>query len=223
MKKENFMNYSVYSRIFEAVYYFLMMNIYFAVTNILFLIVVGFVSFNSNHILIYALSLIPTGPALVALISCLNKYHKEKDLNVTKDFFTYYIQSFKKTITVWLFSLIILTIVILDYFFLMKTKYVIIFTPILFIIFNIVLSTAINYFTFLVKNRQSSIKDILRISFFFTFKKFYIGFVNNIVVLSILFITILKPLLSVIFLASIFVYLIYINNNNLYKTPIKEK
>ncbi|MBU3099337.1 MULTISPECIES: DUF624 domain-containing protein [Clostridium] len=223
MKKENFMNYSVYSRIFEAVYYFLMMNIYFAVTNVLFLIVVGFVSFNSNHILIYALSLIPTGPALVALISCLNKYHKEKDLNVTKDYFSYYIQSFKKTITVWLFSLIILTIVILDYFFLMKTKYVSIFTPILFIIFNIVLSTTINYFTFLVKNRHSSIKDILRISFFFTFKKFYIGFVNNIVVLSILFITILKPLLSVIFLVSIFVYLIYINNNNLYKTPIKEK
>ena len=132
------MNYNIYAKIFEAIYYFLMMNIYFALTNILFLIVIGFVSFSRYHILIYALSLVPTGPALVALMSCLNKYHKEKDLNVTKDFFTYYVQYFKKTITVWSLSLIILNIVILDYFFLMETKYVIIFTPILFIIFNIV-------------------------------------------------------------------------------------
>lgn len=222
MNKENFMNNSIYSKIFDAIYYFFMMNIHFAITNLLLLIVIGTVSFNSYNILIYVFSLIPTGPALVALISCLNKYHKEKDLNVTKDFFTFYTHFFKRAITVWLFSLIILTIIILDYIFVMKTKYIIVFTPILFIIFNIVLTTTINYFTFLVKNNHSSFKDILRISFFFTFKKFYIGFVNNIVVLSILFITILKPVFSAIFLVSIFVYLIYINNNNLYKTSLNK-
>lgn len=218
MNKEDFIKDNVYSKIFNCIYYFLMMNIYFGITNLLLLIVIRFFTFDGQHILVYAFSLIPTAPAFVALTSCLNKYYREKDLDITRDFFGSYKYFFKKSMVVWLFSLTILTIIALDYFFLMKTKYIVVFTPILFLTFYIVLITNINYSCFLVKNREASIKDLLRISVFYTFKKFYLGIVNLIVILSLFFITVLKPVLGMLCLQSIFAYLIYLNNNHLHKT-----
>jgi len=217
LRTKSFINNNVYATVFNVIYYFFMMNIYFGITNILFLIVVGTVPFDSEYIFIYAFSLIPTGPSFAALLSCLNKYHKEKELNITRDFFTSYRYFLKKTITVWLMSLIILTNIIYGYLFLLKTQYVVVFTPVIFLSFYIVLTTTINYFTFLVKNADSAINELLIISFFFTFKKFYIGILNIFIILSLFFTIILTTLSTIFFLSSILMYLLYLNNNYLYK------
>lgn len=218
MIKEDFIQNNVCFNIFNTIYYFLMMNIYFGLTNALFLITVVTFTFKIQNVLIFAIALIPTGPSISALIYCLNKYNKEKLLNISSDFFTGYKVFFKKAISVWLVSLLLITILIIDLLFFMKTQYIGMFAPIIFIAFYVVLITAINYFYYLVKNENSSIKDLLKISFYFSLRKFYFGIVNLIIVLSLFFITPLMPVFAIVILPSIFIYLIYTNNTYLYKS-----
>lgn len=91
-------------------------NIYFALCNIPFLFIL--LSFTgevtTEYWVLFILFSLPIGPAYTALLSVMGKLVREKDINLTRDYFKAYKTNFFQALFLWALQIIILTVLIID-------------------------------------------------------------------------------------------------------------
>ncbi|MDP4179258.1 MAG: DUF624 domain-containing protein [Bacillota bacterium] len=203
-------------------------NIYFALCNlpliyILFLIPSAGSDFTNNfvsYIPIMFLCLIPIGPSITALLSVMGKLVREKDINLTKDYFKAYKANFKQSTLLWIFTLIVIVILSVDlYYFRTHSSNVVIRYLFLILIFIVIIMTL---YTFPILSRfYMKSKDVIRLSYYYAIAKFKTTFVNILCVLFC-FIAITKMRFFILFISTGICYLIMLNENKLLK-EIEEK
>lgn len=206
------------------IWWFLLGSFYFALTNILFI----FVCFITNALgmslfnLITVISLIPTGPALVALFSVMGKLVRENDVNMTKDFFKAYRKNFSEALFYWISFLIILVIIYSDIIYINKNvqfmtfKFIIISVKFILIAVACILISTIFYILPIVSRFYFAKKDVIKISFYYTLKKIHITILNwsYLIILLYLSIKLSGPIL-LFFFWSVLCYLIMFNEKSI--------
>lgn len=200
-------------KISNYIWCFLLANLYFGIVNIPFVLVAlgesmeGTFEFN----LIMIIALIPVGPALTALLSVMGKLVREKDINVTKDFFSAYKRSFFESVFYWSLLLVILSIIYIDIS-LLNNRVGIHFIKYILIALGILIISMAFYILPIVSRFYFKIKDVFRLSLYYLVKKFYLTIFNWIYLVGFFIIYLKVP--SVILLLSgwsVFAYLIMFN------------
>lgn len=161
------------------IFWFLVGSLYFGLCSILFLFVFLTPQENpdSSILFILMISLIPTGPAITALMSVMGKLVREKDARLTRDYFKAYKQGFKQSMVIWLLELGTLSILMIDIMFFKKQSYGIFVIPIMYVIAIVILVMGLYAFP-LISRFKLRIKDIIRLSFYYSIVKFKVTFLN---------------------------------------------
>jgi uncharacterized membrane protein YesL len=195
------------------IYWLIMTNIYFIVCNVLFLFFFMTLEPTFSNITIYFLALIPTGPAISALFYSIGKLIREKDLSPLRDFFHGYKINFKDTMKFWLPLLLVLYILFVDlqYFNSNATTT----NTILSVVFSIamIVMTILVMYAFLINAGFTfRLKDIWKLSVYYSFKKLKITFGNMGIVIILFFLSSLVSDFLIVFAASLVCYLFMLNS-----------
>lgn len=195
------------------VYWLMILNFYFILTNIVFLFFFLALEPSFSNIILYFLALIPTGPSISALYYATAKLVKEKEISPTKDFFYGYKINFKDTLKLWLPALLVLLIIIVDlqYFYAKATTFNQVLAGIFFVALVIILILLLYVFPI---NAQFKfrIRDIYRLSVYYVFKTIRVTTGNIAILFLTAFIMFMTSDFIILFMASLVCYLLTLNN-----------
>ncbi|MBM7654325.1 DUF624 domain-containing protein [Neobacillus cucumis] len=201
-----------YAAIFNYGYWFLILNLYFSIANIPFILALSTLQFVPSNMIYYFITLIPMGPALAALIASLNKIVVEKDISVTKDFWKFYKGSFPTSILLWTITLALLFILMMDIVVFMDKSLFAIVSPFFIILSILLLNIAICGLVILTKTKHK-LKTLIILSFYYSIKKFYLTFLNMVLACFFIFILLVKPVFAFMVLPSLIFFLIVRNSS----------
>ncbi|MGQ4664809.1 DUF624 domain-containing protein [Metabacillus halosaccharovorans] len=198
------------------VYAFLLTNIYFVLTNGLFIFFFMTLEPSFSNILLYFLALIPTGPAVAALYYSMEKLVRTKELSPTHDFFYGFKKNIKDILSIWFPILLVYFILIVDLQYLRQTP------TELNQILSIVIFVLIVLWTMLILNAVAissrfkfRMRDIWKLSVYYSFMKVK-NTVGNMLILFILaFITTITTDFLILFVSSIVFYLLALNTKEM--------
>ena len=185
------------------IYILFLGGFYFFICNILlvFFYITTFKNANSFNFLFLFISLIPLGPSLTALYSSMSKLCREKNINISSYFFSSYKNNFKDSMKLWLFQLSILMLFIIDftYFYVWKANLGVHTIFALLVLYLII----VGLYAFPINSRfEMKLKDIIILSFYYTFKKFPVTILKAIVLILVFKFTVNIPPLLLVFLPS---------------------
>ncbi len=120
--------------------------------------------------MLLTLSAIPIGPAYTALLSAMGKLVREKDVNITRDYFSAYKKSFLQSLFLWTLGLVILTVIIVDIRFFASRAGGRVLIPLLYAVAALILLAGLYVFTLVSRFYLKSI-DVIKISFYFILSK----------------------------------------------------
>lgn len=205
------------------VYWFFMGNLYFLLCNFpLVMVLLAIMSskdtktVDSLETLLF-ITLIPIGPAATALLSVMGKLHREKSVNITRDYFKAYKTNFLQSIFVWTMELIILRILYVDIQ-IFRSKNYPSFTILLIDVMMLLLLLSGLYMLPLISRFYLKVKDIVKLSLVYTVRKPHITVLNALSIVATGFIFFKVSSIAILFFASIICYLIM-----LYENPILEE
>ncbi len=212
MAKKEFGEGAIFT-ITNYIWWFFLGNFYFALTNILFIFVwlgtssQGDAGFN----LLTVISLLPAGPALVALLSVMGKLVRDKDVDMTKDFFRAYKKNFFEALFYWAGLLVILSVIYVDVLYFNSNAKLTVLKMFLTVIAFIVISMALYIFP-IISRFYFKVKDVLKTSFYYSIKKFPITVLNWILFVGLTYMAakITSPFV-LMFFWSVLCYLIMLN------------
>ncbi|WP_226526817.1 YesL family protein [Metabacillus niabensis] len=198
------------------VYAFLLTNIYFVLTNGLFIFFFMTLEPSFSNILLYFLALIPTGPAVAALYYSMEKLVRTKELSPTHDFFYGFKKNIKDILSIWFPILLVYFILIVDLQYLRQTP------TELNQILSIVIFVLIVLWTMLILNAVAissrfkfRMRDIWKLSVYYSFMKVK-NTVGNMLILFILaFITTITTDFLILFVTSFVFYLLALNTKEM--------
>ncbi|MCV9885462.1 YesL family protein [Metabacillus halosaccharovorans] len=198
------------------VYAFLLTNIYFVLTNGLFIFFFMTLEPSFSNILLYFLALIPTGPAVAALYYSMEKLVRTKELSPTHDFFYGFKKNIKDILSIWFPILLVYFILIVDLQYLRQTP------TELNQILSIVIFVLIVLWTMLILNAVAissrfkfRMRDIWKLSVYYSFMKVK-NTVGNMLILFILaFITTITTDFLILFVSSFVFYLLALNTKEM--------
>lgn len=169
------------------IYWFVIGNLYFTILNIPMIYLFFLISTNGNKVVpssmlplplpVVFLCLLPIGPSLTALFSIMGKLVREKDINITRDFFIAYKLNFLQSLLIWTVELISLIIVLLDIRYFITVRINPVFTIIMLFIFVIILSIGLYAFPLLSRFELTS-RNILKLSSYLTIQNVHITLAN---------------------------------------------
>lgn len=212
MKKRQFGEGLLFS-LTNHIYWLIMTNIYFILCNVLFLFFFMTLQPTFSNITIYFLALIPTGPSISALFYSIGKIIREKDLSPLRDFFHGYKINFKDTMKFWLPLLLVLYILFVDLQYFNSNPTTI--NNILSVVFSIAIIVMIILvmYAFLINAGFTfRLKDIWKLSVYYSFMKVKITFGNIGIVIILLFLSYLVSDFLIVFVASLVCYLFMLNS-----------
>ena len=185
------------------IYILLLGGFYFFICNplLIFFYIITFINANNFNFSFLFLSLIPLGPSLTALYSSMNKLYREKNINISSYFFSSYKNNFKDSMKLWLVQLSLLVLFTVDftYFYAWKSKLGIHIVFALLILYLII----VGLYAFPITSRfEMKVKDIIILSFYYTFKKFPLTILKAIVIILVFKFTVNIPPLLLLFLPS---------------------
>jgi uncharacterized membrane protein YesL len=206
------------------VFWFMMGSIYFGICNIPFLFI--FMTPVENpadpaYITLLVISLIPAGPAITALLSAMGKLVREKDVNITRDYFRAYKQSFKQSLFIWVLELGALTIIFVDITFFSKRSYGIVAVPLMYALAIIVLIMGLYAFP-IISRFYLRTKDVIRLSFYYSIAKFKITLLNISAIIIGGFVIVQFTSIGIFMAASGVCYLIMFYQKDIFK-ELEEK
>src|SRR3954447_1545611 len=167
MKKRQFGEGTLFS-VTNHIYWLLMTNIYFIISNAIFLFFFMTLEPTFSNITLYFLALILTGPSISALFYSIGKLIREKELSPLKDFFHGYKINFKDTMKFWLPLLFVLYILFVDLHYFNSTPSIM--NTVLAIVFliAIILVIIIVMYVFLINaGFKLRLKDIWKLSIYY--------------------------------------------------------
>jgi len=163
-------------------YWIMMGNLYFWLTNILFIIALYLKSKNgySDNTLLFICA-IPIGPSLTAIFSVMGKITREKDVSITKDFFNAYKSNFFESMFFWILELGFILMLYIDRKILSASFNI----PIVEAIFtaSIFICITLTFYIFPIISRFSFKKAyVIKLSFYYLVKKAYVGIIGFITI-----------------------------------------
>lgn len=195
------------------VFWFFLGNLYFLILNIplLFALTV-LISFGSTPLpkgftTILIICCIPLGPAITALLSVMGKLIREKDINITKDFFKAYKTNFFQSLFFWSLEIIILTILYVDIQFLISRNYPRVLTSFIFIVMVFIFLMSLHVFP-IISRFYLGMKDVIKLASYYTIRKFHITILNCASFLVVGFIFLKISTFVFLFMWSIVCYII---------------
>lgn len=191
------------------VWWFLLTNIYFLLVNFLFVFVwiisaqAGAQGFNLPLII----TALPIGPAFAALFSVMGKLIRDKDLNVTKDFFQAYKKNFKEALFFWGIIITMLTIIYIDLV-VIKAKLNFPALSITLIVIGVSIISMAFYIFPIISRFYLRIRDVIKLSFIYSVRKIHITLSCWVILIGLVLMQTKLPGIMLLFMWSIFGYLI---------------
>ena len=215
MEKGKEFGQGILSVITNHIYWLGLINIYFVLCNIVFLFFFITLIPSFSNTVVYFLALVPTGPAITALFSTLNKLVREKEISPTKDFFTSYKMNFIETLKIWLPLLLVVFILVVDLQYLNQNPSTMnqVFAGIILIVLLLIGSLSVYLFS-ITANFKFRIRDIYRLSVYYSFYKIKATTGNIGIVIVTLFLINVTSDFILLFLASLICYTMVLNNHS---------
>ena len=195
------------------IFWFFLGNVYFLLMNIPLLFILLVVLSNGSNALpegftsIVVICCIPIGPAATALLSVMGKLIREKDVNITKDFFKAYKTNFFQSLFFWSLELLIIGILLIDTRFFISNNYPGFLTTLIYIIIVFIFLVSLYVFP-LISRFYLGWKDILKTAAYYTIKKFHITILNFASFLVVGFLLFKVSSFLLLFMASAICYLL---------------
>ncbi|TWD98858.1 uncharacterized protein DUF624 [Neobacillus bataviensis] len=212
MRKREFGEGTLFS-VTNYIYWLLMTNIYFVLCNVIFLFFFMTLEPTFSNITIYFIALILTGPSVSALFYSMGKLIREKELSPLRDFFHGYKINFKDTMRFWLPLLLVLYILFVDLQYFNSNPSVL--NHILSVVFfiGIIVTLIFMMYAFLINaGFNFRLKDIWKLSIYYSFKKVKVTFGNISIVIITLFLTTITSNFFILFTASVVCYVFLLNS-----------
>ncbi|MGH4050867.1 MAG: YesL family protein [Clostridium sp.] len=211
-KKREFGEGPIYT-ITNYIFWFFLGNLYFLLLNIPLLFMFLVVMSNGTNTLpqgfttIIILCCIPIAPAATALFSVMGKLIREKDLNITKDFFKAYKTNFFQSLFFGALEIILLCVLFIDIRFFISSGYPRILTISVFVVMLFIFSMSLYIFP-IISRFYLGWKDVVKTAAYYTIRKFNITLLclSSFVVVGFIFFKITTFVL--VFVSSIICYLI---------------
>lgn len=194
-------------------------SLYFGLCNILFIFVFltpGADVDPYSYLIMMMISLIPAGPAITALMSAMGKLVREKDVNITRDYFKAYKQSFKQSMAIWLLELAVITVLIIDLRFFSTVSFGLYFKPVMYVIGIVVLCMGLYAFP-IISRFYLKTKDVIRLSFYYSITKFKITIMNIAAIIVAYFALTKFPAFAIFFVISGLFYIIMFYEKDILK------
>lgn len=208
----------VFMNICNYVMWFFVGNFYFLICNLplcLFFIFIGIKNIEIALPLFLLVSL-PFGPAVTALLYVMGKLVKEKDLSITKNFFTSYKTNFKQSLLLWTIQLLLLTILHLNIQFFSIRDFGYLLMPFFYI--TIVLISVLGLYAYpLIAKFHISLLEVIKASLTISIYKFPITIGNIIILIFAMILIDAKPSYAILFISSITCYLLMFLQKDLHK------
>ncbi|MFC6463567.1 DUF624 domain-containing protein [Marinilactibacillus sp. GCM10026970] len=141
---------TLFYKVTQHIYYFLLTNAYFLVSNTLILLALILLPLSISNILIYGVALIPTGASLTALFYAMGKLYREKTIHPTKDYWKAYRDNFMESTKYWLIIIAALIILSVDILYVLERGWIFL-TVISLIVLAILMVTIIYAFSILAR------------------------------------------------------------------------
>lgn len=201
------------------VIWFFLGNLYFILCNIpltAYFINIRTKNINSS-LLLFSICLIPIGPSLTALFYTMGKLVRNKDINLTKDYFSSYRKNFFQSLVICCIQVAIFMMLYTNIQFFKNTSYGYIIIPFFYaVIFLVVLMTF--YIYPLISRFYMKNLDLIKASLVITITKPLITIGNIIIILFAMMLIDLKASYSILFIASITCYLVIFFERDLLKS-----
>ncbi|MER2061060.1 MAG: DUF624 domain-containing protein [Niallia sp.] len=200
------------------VYWIVLTNIYFVATNALFIFFFMTLTPSFSNIGLYALALIPSGPAISGLLYSMEKLVRTKELSPTADFFYGYRSNLKGTFLIWTIILAVYFVLLIDLQYLRLTV-----TPINQIIFIVLLVltliwTMLSINLLMINSRYTfRIRDLVKLSAYYQFIKFKESIGNVLILFLVAFATVITTDFLIIFIASLIAMFMTFNSRAMLK------
>lgn len=213
----------IISTIANHVFWFLSGNFFFILLNLPFLLVwsAAYSQSKFSYNVLLVLSLLPTAPALTALLSVMGKLIRNKGIHVLSDFFSAYRKNFFDSLFSGAVILAVLTALYADILY-VRTKPSLYFLQILLLAASAVVLSMTFYILPIVSRFYFSLKDLIKLSLLYCIKKFYITFFNFICLFGLIILITKLPTYFLLFAFSIFCYVIMLNEQGILR-EIEEK
>lgn len=152
--------------------WFFLGNFYFLLCNIpLIFVIFSFTGeFIGEYMVLLTLAALPVGPAYTALLSTMGKLVREKDVSVTKDYFSAYKANFLQSIFIWTLQIGISIILLVDIRYFAGSAFGRFTVPALYAAIALVLCAGIYIYPILSRFYLKT-KDIIKLSFYFIVAK----------------------------------------------------
>lgn len=202
--------------IFNYIFWFLLLNIFFMVFNlplIFFILSVG-INHISEYFPLFLLCLIPFAPSLTVLIYCMGKIIKYKDLNLFKDLFNGLKINFKQSFLLWCGELALVFILYTNIKFFSSVQngkpFIFLFTSFLIILFLVT-----PYIYLLISRFSMKSFDLIKSSIILTFTRPILTLSNAIIIIIPLILFEFNPGTVILFISSILAFLMSFSNKSL--------
>ena len=195
-------------------------NLYFFILNLpLLYAIIVIISSGSNRFpegfgTIFALCCIPIGPAATALFSVMGKLVREKEVNITKDFFKAYKTNFLQSIFLGSMGILIIILILFDIKIIILYRYPSFIITILYAV--IIFIAILGLYAFpLISRFYLKSKDVLKLSVYYAVIKIHITILNVCSFVIVGFIFLKTTSFIVLFISSIICYLIMFYEKNI--------
>ncbi|MGM7719187.1 YesL family protein [Metabacillus sp. Hm71] len=200
------------------IYWLLVTNLYFILTNSLFIFFFMTLKPSFSNIIVYFLALIPTGPALASLCYSMEKLVRTKELSPTRDFFYGYRKNIKDTFSVWLPILIVYFILLVDLQYLRQSASETsqILSIVIFILTIVWTMLCLNIL--IINSRYKfRVRDVFKLSVYYSFMKFKHTIGNLLILFIVAFLSVMTTDFFIVFTASIIAFLMMLNMKEMLK------
>lgn len=200
-------------------------NFYFMLCS--FLLILTIVAYKeklfTDGLGFFLISLLPEGPAFTALLSIMGKLIREKDINVTYDYFKAYKINFIQSLFAWTLQVIVVFIIIED----LRITRTMIYGKFIIPIFIMILIflIVIGFYVYPILTRfYLSIKDLTKLSIYYSIKKIKNSLYAVFIVTFAVFMIKYMAILSLFLFGSVISYLImYVQQDVLKEIEEKKK
>lgn len=208
------MSQSKVALIVEKIYQLLMINVCFFITTLPLMMAFIMLKPEIFTIPIYFIVGIPLGPSLFSIVYCLNKISAEHEIQVFKAFFSYWKRVFKLSLILTMFLMMVISVGIVDLQFFSTISFLQWLNPVIILLISlsiIIYSNAL----FLHQKEKSSVKELIKISIYVTFKNSIISFVNGLLLTVLILGMIIKPAFGFLILPSLLIAVLLWNSQKL--------
>lgn len=223
-KKQSFES-NIYMKLLRYVYIAFTSSLCFTLVNLPLFFAVIILAIDVRNIPVFALTLLFVGPGVTSLFYVLDNLFREKDVEPVITFFQGYKKFWVKGLLYGLIAWLSIIVLFSDIYIFAKLPWGKWLIPFFLVLSGLALSLSINCWYFQIRNPLSGIKDVLRLAFYWSLKKWYVSVLNIVLFTSIFILMVLKPQFGFVIVPSILLGIIYLNMSfeRLKKIAAKDK